>query len=62
MNIFENISFSEEEHKLILLSAPTDWDCRYGMYLDDGWIYVYRSHVLIGRFQMKKLQNSLENS
>ena len=56
MNIFENISFSEEEHKLILLSAPTDWDCRYGMYLDDGWIYVYRSHVLIGRFQMKKFE------
>ena len=56
MNIFEDISFSEEEHKLVLLSAPTDWDCRYGLYLDDGWIYIYRSHILIGRFQMKKFE------
>lgn len=56
MNIFENISFSDEEHKSILLSAPTGWDCRYGLYLDDGWICIYRSHVLIGRFQMQKLE------
>lgn len=56
MNVFENISFNEEEHDRILLSAPTGWECRYGMYLDDGWIYVYRSHVLIGRFQLEKLE------
>ncbi len=57
LNIFENISFSEEEYMDILKSARTDWDCRYGMYLDDGWIYVYRSHVILGRFQMQKLED-----
>lgn len=56
MNVFEDISFTEDEYKRVLLSAPTGWECRYGLYLDDGWIYVYRSHVLIGRFQMKQLE------
>lgn len=26
---------------------------RYGLYLDDGWMYVYRSKLLIGRFRLK---------
>ncbi len=56
LNIFENISFNDEEYKRVLLSARTHWDCRYSLYLDDGWIYVYRSHVLIGRLQLKKLE------
>lgn len=33
-------------------SHYTDWDHRYGIYLDDGWFYVYRSHVLLNHFQM----------
>lgn len=31
----------------------TDWDNRFGFYLDDGWIYVYRSFVLLSRFQFQ---------
>ena len=55
-NPFDKVSFTNEEHDRILRSAKTHWDCRYGLYLDDGWIYVYRSHVLIGRFQIKAIQ------
>ena len=53
-NIFEEVSFSDEEHRKIMKSAPTHWDCRYGFYLDDGWYYIYRSYSLIARFQMKE--------
>lgn len=53
-NPFSNIVFTKEQRDRILLSAPTDWDCRFGLYLDDGWLYSYRSGVLIGRFQLKE--------
>lgn len=36
------------------MCSPTGWDNRYGLYLDDGWMYVYRSGCLIGRFQLKE--------
>lgn len=33
-------------------SALTNvWEYRYGIYLDDGWVYVYRSAVLLARFR-----------
>ena len=53
-NIFEEVSFNDEEHRKIMKSAPTHLDCRYGFYLDDGWHYIYRSYALIARFQMKE--------
>ena len=33
----------------------TDWENRFGFYLDDGWIYVYRSFVILARFQFREL-------
>lgn len=30
----------------------TDWDNRFGVYLDDGWLYVYRSHCVLLRFKL----------
>ena len=53
-NMFDQIMFSEDEYKRILRCSPTSWDNRYGIYLDDGWLYVYRSNWLIGRFQLCK--------
>lgn len=53
-NMFDQIMFSEDECKRILRCSPTSWDNRYGLYLDDGWLYVYRSNWLIGRFQLCK--------
>ena len=53
-NMFDQIMLSEDEYKRILRCSPTSWDNRYGLYLDDGWLYVYRSYCLIGRFQLCK--------
>lgn len=30
----------------------TGWDDRYGLYLDDGWFYVYRSEFVLVRFKL----------
>lgn len=51
------ISFTEEEKERILLASPTSWDNRYGLYLEDGWLYCYRSGVILGRFQLDKKGN-----
>ncbi len=50
--ITQTIFFSDSEYHRILLSKRTSFECRYGFYLDDGWVYLYRSHHLIGRFQL----------
>ena len=46
--------FSAEEVRKILLAGPTSWDNRYGLYLDDGWIYCYRSCFLLARFKLRE--------
>lgn len=30
----------------------TSWEQRYGLYLDNGWFYVYRSHSLLLRYKL----------
>ena len=57
-NVFEEIHFTDEDYSRIIKSAPTHWECRYGFYLDDGWIYIYRSGWLISRFKMMKIETS----
>ncbi len=52
-NPFGEILFTEDQYKRILRSSPTGWECRYGLYLDDGWIYIYRSGYLLGRFRLE---------
>ena len=37
----------------IVRAFYTDWDNRFGFYLDDGWVYVYRSFILLARFNLK---------
>lgn len=50
---YEVQAITAETRRRILRSCYTDWENRYGFYLDNGWIYVYRSHYLLGRFQIK---------
>lgn len=50
----EHLSFSERQKTYITKAWVTGWERRYGFYLDDGWMYFYRSHVLICRFQFEK--------
>ncbi len=51
-NLYERVTFDDSERKRILRSRETYFDCRYGLYLDDGLHYVYRSGWLIGRFKL----------
>lgn len=44
---FENRQFIPEEYRRHIRSSHTGWEYRYGIYLDDGWVYVYRSAVLL---------------
>lgn len=55
VNPLGRVIFSEEDKNKILKAFYTDWDNRYGFYLDDGWIYCYRSFYLLGRFQLNKV-------
>ncbi len=56
-NPFENVRFSDNKAKLILRAFYTDWENRFGFYLDDGWVYSYRSFVLLGRFKLLPADN-----
>lgn len=50
----DGMSMSRDYFKTLKQAFYTDWDHRYGFYLDDGWFYVYRSFILICRFKVKK--------
>lgn len=50
--------FSEDEKIKILKAGYTGWENRFGLYLDDGWIYCYRSHCLLLRFKLIKSETS----
>ena len=39
-------------------SYGTSWDNRYGVYLDNGWLYVYRSHHLLPRYKLSSQSDS----
>ena len=48
-----DIVINKELARRILKAFDTGWDCRYGFYLDDGFVYVYRSGVLLCRFKLE---------
>ena len=49
---YSKLIINKELHRRILKAFDTGWDCRYGFYLDDGRVYVYRSGVLLCRFNL----------
>ena len=44
-------------HRRMMKAFDTGYECRFGVYLDDGWFYVYRSYFLLARFRMKQVQD-----
>ena len=54
---FSDKVINKELKYRILKAFYTGWEDRYGFYLDDGWIYVYRSFILLARFQLKELED-----
>jgi hypothetical protein len=39
-------------HHRMLKAFDTGWENRFGIYLDDGWFYIYRSYCLLYRFKL----------
>lgn len=53
-NLFDKEALSNEEKDKLLRAGYTGWDNRYGLYLDDGKVYLYRSGCLLGRFTLAR--------
>lgn len=45
---------SEELRRRIFKAYHTSFEARYGIYLDDGWHYIYRSGFLLFRFRLEE--------
>lgn len=56
-NPFKEKVISPELHRRVIKSFEPGWEDRYSFYLDNGWIYVCRSFVLLGRFRFRKLED-----
>lgn len=54
---YEGTTISEQERCSILKASYTGWEHRYGFYLDNGWIYVYRSGFLEVRFRIEAMED-----
>lgn len=48
---------SPEIRRRIIKAFHPSWDYRYGFYLDNGWIYNYRSGFIHSRFQLAEDSN-----
>lgn len=44
--------------EMMMKAYGTSWDNRYGVYLDNGWLYVYRSHHLLLRYKLSSQSDS----
>lgn len=54
----DDMLFSEDQYQKIMRAGRTGWENRFGIYLDNGWFYCYRSHWLLLRFKLKKESSS----
>lgn len=54
-NNLADMAISEETKESLLYAYFPDWDRRYQLYLENGWIYVCRSGFVSARFQLQKL-------
>lgn len=57
-NPYSDWEIDEDKKKKLFRAYFTDWDNRYGVYLDEGWLYVYRSRCILLRFKLAALQDN----
>lgn len=50
----EDKLLDETSYKSFLKGYGPDWDMRFGVYYEDGWNYIYRSHNLLRKFRFRK--------
>lgn len=51
-NPYSDLIVDDAFKSAIMKAYHTGWEQRYGVYLDNGWFYVYRSHHLLLRFKL----------
>lgn len=57
-NYFADRVISKETKESLLYAYFPDWERRYQLYLENGWIYVCRSGFVLVRFQLQKLPDN----
>jgi len=55
----ENKLLNEESYKSLLKGYHPDRDMPYGVYYEDGWNYIYRSHYLLLKFRFQKQNDGM---
>ena len=56
-NSIKDKVITRELRRRILKAFHTSHDYKFGLYLDDGWIYLYRSFHLLNRFILSKQED-----
>ena len=51
-NPYKDWDINPTLHRRMLKAFDTGWENRFGIYLDDGWFYIYRSYCLLYRFKL----------
>lgn len=60
-NPLDSYPVNDELYRRLLKAYDTGWEYRFGVYLDNGWFYIYRSHCLLYRFQLSKSSAGVRN-
>jgi ADP-ribosylglycohydrolase len=55
----EDKMLDETSYKSFLKGYAPDWDMRFGVYYEDGWNYIYRSHYLLRKFRFRKQSDGI---
>lgn len=45
---YDGLVFAPDDYQKVLYAFHTGWEDRFGFYLDNGWVYCYRSATFLG--------------
>lgn len=51
-NPYSDLIITSDFRIKMMIAYRTSWEERYGVYLDNGWFYVYRSHCVLLRYKL----------
>lgn len=54
-NKYKDYQVNAELRRRMMRAYHTGWEHRYGVYLDNGWFYTYRSNCLLHRFKLTEI-------
>jgi len=57
INFYYDAKITEKQRSQLLRALKYDDGTDYGLYLDDGWFYLYNNHIILCRFQLVKQDN-----